>query len=438
MKKTACSLLLCLTLSSASAQTHNFSVVDSLFDANRALFNGKVVCMLKHNDTLIYYKEMGGIDSTSNGLIASVSKTFAGITILKLAQEGLLTLDDSLGMYKPRATTLGKGATTIRQNFSHTGGWFANTTFHADNRLNLQQAVDSIIEYDPFIYIPGQKFKYSGVSMHTSGAIAEIVTGQDWNTIFSTSISSPLNLNNSFFCLGQNNPRIAGGMCSNPSDLMKLGDFIAKNGRNNLGVQVIDSLWMSELWKDQTNRAPQLTGVYPYNPANNNPYNADTIYYGFGNWLDIYNPNTQYQEQISADGAFGSVVWVNRCTNMTGVIFTKIPTRYTDVFPLWYQIMDVFRNSVPNTCSGVLDVDKIGKPTYNIYPNPSQGMIHIEGPKYTIRKIKIFSLSGQLLGEKYLTNDENTISISELADGFYVLKIETNKQAVFKKIVLRR
>ncbi len=170
MKKSGCLLLLCLLVNFSYAQPYDFSSVDNLFNNNSGLFNGQVVCMVKHRNTLIYYKEMGGIDSTSNALIASVTKTFAGITMLKLAQEELLKLDDSLGIYKPNATTFGKGATTIRQNFSHTGGWSGNTTFDENNTLTLQQAVDSIVKNDPLINEPGKEFNYSGVSMHVAGS----------------------------------------------------------------------------------------------------------------------------------------------------------------------------------------------------------------------------------------------------------------------------
>src|SRR6202000_2814443 len=94
------------------------------------------------------------------------------------------------------------------------------------------------------------------------------------------------------------------------------------------GVQVVDSTLMQELWKDQTNHALQFASPYPNDPPYNNPYGADTIYYGVGTWLDIYNPTHQYQEQISADGAYGGIIWVNRCTNTVGVFLTFIPSLF--------------------------------------------------------------------------------------------------------------
>ena len=392
--------------------------------------------MVKHHDTLIYYKEMGGIDSTSIGLIASVSKTFSGITILKLAQEGFFNLDDSLGKYKPMATTYGKGSNTIRQNFSHTGGWLGITDYHEDNNLSLQQAADSIIQNDPLLYEPGQAFLYGGVSMHLAASIAEISTGESWRDLFQTKIAQPINLNQSSYCLGNENPRIAGGMCSSPSDLMKLAEFIRTNGKNKEGISIVDSVWMAELWKDQTFKAPQLIEIYPFQPIHNNPYQADTIYYGFGNWLDIYNPNTHQQEQISAAGAFGTVVWINRCHNLTGVIFTKPPSSFSELQALWYEIMDEFRNALPYTCHASSVTQTTTQTKYVVYPNPSLGLVHINNPKLAHLKIEIRNSNGQNVDYAESDNALISLHLNSKQKGLYYIIITTKKEVVVQKITL--
>ena len=57
--------------------------------------------------------------------------------------------------------------------------------------------------------------------MHVAGAIAEQVGGAPWNTLFTNKIINPLGLKNTTFCLKANNPRIAGGICTSPVDIMK-------------------------------------------------------------------------------------------------------------------------------------------------------------------------------------------------------------------------
>ena len=84
----------------------------------------------------------------------------------------------------------------------------------------------------------------------------------------------------------------------------------------NVGVVAADTVlgagYIEEMWTDQTLGAPQLSSPYPHQPEHNNPYDAETIYYGLGSWLDVYNPQTEYQEQISGAGAFGNALVGNR------------------------------------------------------------------------------------------------------------------------------
>jgi len=335
------------------AQTYNFTSVDSLLNANlNSVFRNKVVCMVMHNDSLIYYYHQGA-DSLTTGGIASCTKTLSAALILRLVQEGTIQLDDSIAQYYPFTTALGKGAITLRQLYAHTSGLSGTTQFNANPNINLQQSADSILTKDALIYTPiGTKFRYTGEDQQVVGAAAELASGMSWDSLFAQKIAQPLGLDStSFYLTTPTNPRIAGGINSNAADMLRFAQFILHNGKNNQGIQVVDSVLMQELWQDQTNQAQQIASPYPDSPINNNPYNASTIYYGFGTWLDIYNPTQQYQEQISAAGAFGGIIWVNRCTNMSGVFLTFPPSNYNSTYPIEFKAMDIFRNAVPSTCN---------------------------------------------------------------------------------------
>ncbi|MBL7892922.1 MAG: serine hydrolase [Bacteroidia bacterium] len=426
MKKLLTTITFISSLTFLQAQTYNFTPIDNLLNNNTSAFNGKVVCMIKHYDTLIYYKALGGIDSNSVSQIASGTKTFSGALILRLAQEGLFDLDDSIGKYKPNATLVGKGSSTIRQNFSHTAGWDGSTNYHSSSTLTLQEAADSIIQNDPKIYKPGTKFKYTGVSMHVAGAIAEQVAGIPWDTLFAKKIANPLGLSNTEFCLKANNPRIAGGICTSPVDIMKFARFIQKYGKNKSGVQVVDSIWMLEMWKDQTNGVPQLASPYPTSPAYNNPYGATNIYYGIGDWLDIYNPTQMYQEQISGAGAFGTSFWINRCKGITGVLFTVFPSTFPSVESTWFQIMDVVRNTVPGTCylSTGLDESILNSANTVIYPNPVKDIIYFNNKNHSANEITIYNLVGEKIILEY---NVNQLDISALCAGVYFVELKNNE-----------
>jgi CubicO group peptidase (beta-lactamase class C family) len=427
-------LVLVLFLSAACGygQMLNFQKVDSILNANARRLNNRYVVMIQHNGRLVYYKALGA-DSLTTGQIASATKTFSAAVLLRLAQEGKLRLDDSIATYKPQATSFGKGSCTIRQNFSHTAGWTGNTSYHETNRFPLQEAADSIIRFDRFSYRPGEAFRYTGVSMHVAGAIAELASGETWDNLFRTRIKNPLGLDSTTFCLGGTiNPRIAGGICSNPRDMMRFGEFIRTNGKNERGAQVLDRVWMEEFWKDQTNKAPQRASPYPDSPTTNNPYKADTIYYGFGCWLDIYNPTTKYQEQISAVGAFGARLWVNRCHNVVGIFFTLPPSLNGTVEPVAFDVMDAVRAVTPYTCTTTTDVaaTDVNLDTSNavvLSPSPVSDVLTVtfrNAPLHHSSLVTIVDMMGQTVLQQSLSGSAGTLSLAGLSNGVYILKLQ--------------
>ncbi len=184
--------------------------------------------------------------------------------------------------------------------------------------------------------------------MQVAGRCAEVAGERSWNDMFAEYIKQPLSLTRTTYASSsQSNPRIAGGVTSCAADMLRLACFIRSFGRVG-NTQLIDSAIMEELWKDQTNSVLQLGSPYPYRPANNNPYRIDTIRYGIGTWLDIYNPVQNYQEQISGAGAFGAEIWVNRCNNTAGALFTM--SLYAKTQKTTFKMLDLFNAIYPNQC----------------------------------------------------------------------------------------
>jgi hypothetical protein len=219
--------------------------------------------------------------------------------------------------------------------------------------------------------------------------------------------------------------------------MIRFGEFVLHNGKNNQGIQIVDSARMQELWTDQTNHAFQIASPYPNQPVNNNPYGADTIYYGLGSWLDIWNPTQHYQEQISADGAFGGIIWINRCTNMVGAFLTFIPSIYSTTNPIEYQAMDIFRNAVPSTCYTTNQVNEAGNlnSIINISPNPSQSTITISADK-TLQKISIFNIRGENILNLFPERKETSVETSNISNGIYFIKAVIDKNTITKKIII--
>jgi hypothetical protein len=69
-----------------------------------------------------------------------------------------------------------------------------------------------------------------------------------------------------------------------------------------------------------------------------------------------------------------------------------------------------------------------------IYPNPATNVIHISGDM--VLEVKMYNNIGQLILNQYNTN---TINVSELQNGFYILSVETTtKQITQKKLIIMK
>jgi len=405
--------------------------LDNIFTTNISTYNNKVVCIVTKDDNVVYQKSFGTFNINSQTPIASATKTFSALVVLSLVKDNLISLDDNIGKYLPLFNTYGKGNCTIRQCFSHTGGWHGNSTrnYEGSSTMTLAEAVDSIAKYVPMNYTPGKAFEYGGLSMHIIGRIAEVVTGKSWNTIFQERVYAPLGLSNTSFCLVANNPRIAGGICSNATDIKKLADFILHKGIIGNDT-IIKPTIMEEMWKDQTNKAYVLATPFPINSSYNNPYNSDTVRYGIGTWLDVYNPNTHYQEQISGAGAFGTYFWIDRCRNITGVILTN--GSYNSIIGINFQIVDAVRSQYISNCSPNNLVPIKRKLGVSIYPNPCTNQFKIELAENSIVTIK--DISGKtILREKNAST--RFIDTQNWKSGMYFVTIFSNHQYFNSKII---
>jgi len=72
--------------------------------------------------------------------------------------------------------------------------------------------------------------------------------------------------------------------------------------------------------------------------------------------------------------------------------------------------------------------------TLHLYPNPANDIVHISG--FDITNVKIFNTIGQLILNQHNTN---TINVSKLTNGIYILSIEISTgYIIHKKIIINR
>ena len=140
--------------------------------------------------------------------IASLSKPFTAVAILKLVQDGKLSLDakivDLLDFTPPAGQSSDPrlGEVTVAHLLSHRSGWAYDPMFD-DIRISQQLGLPlpisqaNIITYMSGVfltYVPGTVYVYSNFGYLLLGRIIEAATGQPYQTYVQQNILKPLGI----------------------------------------------------------------------------------------------------------------------------------------------------------------------------------------------------------------------------------------------------
>jgi D-alanyl-D-alanine carboxypeptidase len=134
--------------------------------------------------------------------IGSTTKTFTAVLVLKLVEQGRLSLDDPLSKWFP--TIPDAEAITIRNLLNHSSGIaeiipkglmksiLPSTYWTRDELVKL-------IARDPLLFTPGSRFEYSNSNYILLGFIVEDLTGKTVLQLLHEQILDPLNLQYTYF-----------------------------------------------------------------------------------------------------------------------------------------------------------------------------------------------------------------------------------------------
>jgi CubicO group peptidase (beta-lactamase class C family) len=133
--------------------------------------------------------------------LASVSKTFTGIAILKLWEEGKLKLEDSIQQYFPNFPY---HSINIQQLLSHRSGlpnylYFMDTAWHSTTKATNNDVLNYLIDKRPAAYAtPNRVFHYCNTNYVLLALIIEKLTGHNYPDYLKETIFIPLGMKNSF------------------------------------------------------------------------------------------------------------------------------------------------------------------------------------------------------------------------------------------------
>ncbi|MDH4196940.1 MAG: beta-lactamase family protein [Candidatus Aminicenantes bacterium] len=118
--------------------------------------------------------------------LGSMNKMFTSTAVMRLAEQGRLSLDDPLGKYvddswlPPDVTA----KITIRHLLTHTSGLgsYFNETYMRSSRALFKKLDDykPLVKDEKPAFAPGTRYQYSNTGMFLLGVVIEKVTGEDY------------------------------------------------------------------------------------------------------------------------------------------------------------------------------------------------------------------------------------------------------------------
>jgi CubicO group peptidase (beta-lactamase class C family) len=136
--------------------------------------------------------------------VASVSKQFTALSVLLLAQDGKLSLDDDVRRYLPELPDFGQ-VIRIRHLLNHTSGLrdqlnlLSMAGWRMDDVITGDDAIRLVRRQHALNFAPGSEFEYCNTGYTLLGMIVERVSGKSLAAFSKERIFDPLGMKHTFF-----------------------------------------------------------------------------------------------------------------------------------------------------------------------------------------------------------------------------------------------
>lgn len=347
--------------------------------------------------------------------IGSNTKLFTGVLILKLAENKIIHLDDSIYRFLPNFNNVNPNI-TIRQLLNHTSGLadVNNVIGYSDSILKNPNRIFKPTEVMTWVgkplFSPGKGWNYCNTNYILAGMIAESATGQSFAKLLRDSILSPLKLNSTFLDVFEN-----------------ISNLIAHPWQGGVDKSLIPRKSINSVaWAAGAMYATSydMTNWY-YALMNGKVLNKDsflelTKFVGTGNYgIGLYSTNildrTVWQHGGTIWGGYNSsMVYDIETGIIISVLINQLPAQ---AFQVSTQLLSVLVKK--NTLS--FNENTIKENMISVYPNPTDGLVYFNNPNQTKLKLKVFDLQGQLMCE----TNESVLDLTNYSPGIYLVENHT-------------
>lgn len=271
--------------------------------------------------------------------LASISKTFTGMAVLRLMEQHKLALSDSLQQYFPQ---LPYHQITIQQLLTHRSGlpnyvYFMDTAWDKNIKATNEDMLQFMITKQPALEAqPNKSFHYCNTNYALLALIVEKVTKQPFPQYIKDSLFLPLGMNNSFVFSVKDTANYVPSYLSNNTPCKLEGIDCIYGDKNVYSTPRDLLLWDKAMYSGAfVSKATLEKAFMPYSNEKKSFHN-----YGLGWRLFINN-----DEKIVYHNGWwhGNNTVLTRLINDTATIIT-IGNRYNRTVYLSRQLSGIFND----------------------------------------------------------------------------------------------
>jgi D-alanyl-D-alanine carboxypeptidase len=356
--------------------------------------------------------------------IGSNTKLFTGVLLLKLTENNIINLNDSLHQYLPAFNNVNPNI-TIRQLLNHTSGLadVNNVVGYADSILTNPNRIFTPTEVMSWVGTPlfaaGTSWNYCNTNYILAGMVAESATGQSFGQLLRDSILFPLQLDSTFLGVYDSVLHTIAhpwqGGVDKFSTPRKALNSVAWSAGAMYSTSGEMASWYHSLMNGQV--------------LNQNSFNELTTFVGSGNYgIGLYNTNvlgrTVWQHGGTIWGGYNSSMVYDTAAGI--IICVLINQNPAQAFQVSIELLSTLINNPVGITENTISEELI-----TVYPNPTNGLVHIEIPNQTIQSIKLYDLQGQLIKETI----QNQFNLTNYSNGTYFIKAQTKTGFYNYKII---
>lgn len=426
------------------------------------------------------------VNTATKYRIASVSKSVTALGLMKLFDQGLFGLDDSISTYlgynvvNPNFPTV---PITFRMLLSHTsslqdGSGYNNFLTATYSQTSIPN-ISSVLTQGGSFYTsnmfrteaPGSYFAYSNINYGLIGTLIEIISNQRFDVYMKNQILIPLGITGSYniqdltnignlatlyrnvsgwtpqfdnyngimptapnltnYSNGTNGLYFSpqGGLRVSASEVGIILKFIRNNGVSNIGLVSAATLNLMKTiqWTDSGTNGDDYFGL-------------------FNKWsLGLHHANTNSNDAICNQNMYGNFIghtgeayglisdaFYSANENVGFVFITNGRFNGYQTGPTsFYTVEDAVFAVLCSYFSSLLKVEDFSKEEV-LFINPVKNGTLILKSSFEIKSIEIIDVKGALLVHKFQT----TIDVSHLQKGVYFVKIMGETNIVCKKLII--